>query len=71
MQIMVTEDDLSAAVDHGSVITMTGTVIGSRGAQKVTFSGTTERMNRLLIVVAGTGEALINVDPWQVLGEAH
>jgi hypothetical protein len=71
MQIMVTAEDLSTVVDHGSVITVSGTVIGSRGIRKVTFSGTNERMNRLLAVVAGTGEALINVDPWQVLGEAH
>jgi len=70
MQVTVTADDLHTATDSGWVVSVTGTVAGTRGVRRVTFNGERERMNALLARVATNGYAVTTVEPWQVLGES-
>ena len=69
MQITVTADDLHTASDNGSVVSVTGTVLGSRGTRRVTFDGDRDRMTAMLARVRAHGQAVVNVEPWQILGE--
>ncbi len=63
-EITVTQADLAASQDAGTVLVLTGTDAEGR---RVMFGGDWRPMADLINAVWHEGEAVAEVEPWQVL----
>lgn len=67
MQVTLTITDIETAVDHGSVVQITGT---NEEGQRVTFAGDTRPMLQVMeaLVTDVEDEITVEVEDWQISG---
>jgi hypothetical protein len=65
MQVTLTIDDVLTAVDHGSVVAITGT---DENGRRVTFAGDVRPMNEVMssLIMDLEDEVTVEVEDWQL-----